>query len=440
MMSNVDDAGHEPIVSTPPPPSAAWPPPPPPLAPLPVARPRRQQRPRALATLAVAFFLALSTFFGYELGSNHDSASSASSSSVVQETPSTQGSDGSQVPSAGQSGRSGSTTNFNPTAIASAVIPTVVNINSSLENGAAAGTGIVISADGLVLTNNHVIAQSTALEVAIGGDDNNTHPAKVLGYDVADDVALIKIEGVSGLQTASIGNSSSLSVGDPIVAVGNAGGRGGTPSVVTGTVTALEQQITASDPDGSNSETLSNLVQVNANIVPGDSGGPLVDTNSKVVGMNSAAASGAGGFGFGGSSSSEGYAIPIEDALAIAKKIDSGDGGNNIHIGATRAVLGVQVQSSLALGNGRFGGSSGSDTSGQGATVVGVQADSGAAAAGIAQGDVITAINGNRVGSASELTHAIVAFSPKDKVDVEWVDQSGQSHRASVVLGSGPPA
>lgn len=396
-----------------------------------------------MASLAIAFLLALSAFGGYQLGSNHDSSPSASPSSATQTIPSTQGSRGSEIPS-GQGGRSGSTTNFNPTAIASAVVPTVVNINSSLEGALAAGTGIIISADGLVLTNNHVIAQSTALQVAIGGDDSNTHPAKVLGYDVADDVALIQIEGVSGLPTAPLGNSSSLSVGDPIVAVGNAGGRGGTPSVVTGTVTALDQQITASDPDGSNAETLSNLVQVNANIVPGDSGGPLVDANTKVIGMNSAASSGGNGFGFGfsgGSSSSEGYAIPIENALAIAKKIASGDGGDNIHVGATRAVLGVQVQNNLALGgNGRFGGSSGDDTSGQGASVVGVQADSGAAAAGIQEGDVITAINGTRVSSASELTHEIVTFAPKDKVNVEWVDQSGQSHHASVVLGSGPPA
>jgi S1-C subfamily serine protease len=304
-----------------------------------------------------------------------------------------------------------------------------------------------------VLTNNHVIAESTSVSVTIGGDDNNRHSAKVLGYDIADDIALIQIQGVSGLHTASLGAASTLSVGDPIVAIGNAGGQGGTPSAVTGNVTALNQQITASDQDGSNAETLSGLVKVDADIQPGDSGGPLVDANGKVVGMDAAASSSNGGYGFGGrfgggstSSTSEGYAIPIEHAVSIAKKIASGDGGTNIHIGANRGILGVEVQDAGAtdLGNGGFGGGqSGNGSSGgttPGANVVAVQSGSGAESAGIAQGDVIVSINGKTVNSATDLTHAIVAYAPKDKVDVKWIDSSGTSHQASVALSSGPPA
>jgi len=322
------------------------------------------------------------------------------------------------------------------------VLPSVVNINTTLDNGAAAGTGIVLTADGLVLTNNHVIADSTSVSVAINGNDNDMHDAKVLGYDVADDVALIQVQGVSNLQPASIGSASSLSVGDAILAIGNAGGQGGTPSVVSGNVTALDQQITATDQDGSNAETLSNLVQVNANVEPGDSGGPLVDANGKVVGMTSAASSSNGGFGFGrfgDQGGNEGYAIPIENALTIAKKIQSGSSTSSIHIGGSRALLGVSVSDSTNA-NGFNSGSSSSSGSGSGAAVQDVQSGSAADGAGIQAGDLITGIGDTKVSSASELTHAMVAFSPKDKVEVQWVDSSGQSHHASVVLGSGPPA
>ena len=133
--------------------------------------------------------------------------------------------------------------------------PTIVDINTTLEGGGeAAGTGMVISSNGLVLTNNHVIANSTSIQVSIGGTGYE-HTAKVVGYDVPDDVALVQIQGVSGLKTISIGDSSSLSVGDDIVAIGNALGRGGTPSANGGTVTALNRTITASDEGGGNAET-----------------------------------------------------------------------------------------------------------------------------------------------------------------------------------------
>jgi S1-C subfamily serine protease len=395
---------------------------------------RREPRPKAMAALAVAFFVAMSGVIGYTMGNHH--SSSTANPSGLSVVPSIQGSQ-SQLPTAGQNNR-GSNSSFDTTTIANQVLPSVVNINTTLDGGEAAGTGIILSSNGLVLTNNHVIADSTSVQVAIGGDDSNTHTAKVLGYDVADDVALIQIQGVSGLAAAPLGAASSLSVGDPIVAIGNAGGQGGTPSVVDGSVTALDQQITASDQGGGNAETLSNLVQVDANIQPGDSGGPLVNANGKVVGMDSAASSSNGGFGFGGQATSEGYAIPIENALSIAKKISSGDGGTNIHIGGNRALLGVQIQSDLGTGNGRSSG--GNSSSGSGASVVGVQSGSGAEAAGLQQGDTIVGIDNTTINSATDLTHVIVTYAPKDTVRVSWVDSSGSSHHASVVLGSGPPA
>jgi S1-C subfamily serine protease len=465
-MSNPDDDQTEPQL--PPLPAATPPPSPPPAygppayalppsyepAPAPArsaARHARESRRRSLTALAFAGFLTFAAIFGYSLGADHASnnvGSSSASSPVSQ----------SQVPdlpggtSSGRStsGANGQQSSIDLNAITSKVSPAIVNITSSLDNGVAAGTGIVVSSSGLVLTNNHVITDSNTLQVEIGGD-GSSHAAKVLGYDIADDVALVQIQGVSNLTAASLGDSSSLQVGDAIVALGNAGGKGGAPSVVSGTVTGLDQQITAADQDGSNAETLTGLIQTNANIQPGDSGGPLVDSTGTVVGMDAAASSGNGGFGFGGqSASNEGYAIPIEDALAIAKQIQSGNAGADIHIGAHRALLGVAITNDSATtgngyndpfgGNGDLGGRSGQGSSGNGAAVSDVQSGSGAEAAGLQAGDTIVGIDGTTVGSAQELTHAMVKYSPGDTVSVKWVDSSGQSHTANVQLGSGPPA
>lgn len=423
-MSNVDDPGTDSAGSIPPRPLT---PPVPPVSAAPLRRTPTKRWTRILTALATACVIALSGVVGYTLGKGNGS-SSANQARVAVLPSSLGSSQGTQ--SQGSSGQSTGTIDAN--AIAAKLDPSIVNITTTLSGGRAAGTGIIISSSGLVLTNNHVIADSTSVQVE-NSADGSTHPGRVLGYDVADDVALVQVQNVSGLTAAPLGNSSSLLVGDAIVALGNAGGKGDTPSVVTGSVTALNQQITASDQNGSNAETLHNLIEIDANIQPGDSGGPLVNTNGQVVGMDAAASSNNGGFGFGGQSTSQGYAIPIQDALAIAKKIASGSSGTNIHIGATRGVLGVEVQADSTT-NGQ--GSS----SGSGAVVSGVQSNSGAEAAGITQGDVITAVDGKNVESASELTHAMTAYSPKDKVDVTWTDATGSTHHASIQLGSGPPA
>jgi S1-C subfamily serine protease len=384
----------------------------------------------------VACFLALAAVLGYSIGSNHGSNSIASNSFPTQ-----------QFPSSGSNGSSnGQQANIDVQSIAEKVSPSVVNLVSAVNGGEAAGTGIIISSDGLVLTNNHVIASSTELQAELNGN-GEYHPVKVLGYDIEHDVALVQIEDVSGLTPASLGDSSSVDVGDAIVAMGNAGGKGGEPTVVSGSVTATGQQITAADQDGSRAETLYNLLQIDANIQPGDSGGPLVDANGDVIGMNAAASRGNGGFGFGGQGN-EGYAIPIEDAMAIAEKIKSGEGGDTIHVGAHAAIIGVQVMDDGSAngygdpfgGNGDFGGpATGGTSTGNGAYVNSVQDRSGAADAGITEGSTITSVDGNSVTSASELTHVMVPYQPGDKVEVEWTDSSGRSHSATIELGSGPP-
>jgi S1-C subfamily serine protease len=422
--------------------------PPPGVPPRAVARHQREARRRSLSALALAAFLTFAAVIGYSIGANNGTSSNDASSSFPsqqQQVP--------NFPSSGNSNSNGSSSNgqqanIDVQAIAQKVSPSVVNLVSTIDGGEAAGTGIVISSSGLVLTNNHVVARSNDLQAEINGN-GQFHPVKVLGYDIQHDVALVQIEDVSGLTPAAVGDSSSVQIGDAVVALGNAGGKGGDPTVVAGSVTATGQQITASDQDGSNAETLQNLIQINANIQPGDSGGPLVDADGKVIGMDAAASSGNGGFGFGGASANEGYAIPIEDALAIAKKIQSDDGNDTIHVGAHAAIIGIDVSDNGSSngygdpfgGNGDVGGpASRGATTGNGAYVQGVQPGSSADDVGIQQGDTVVTVDGTTVSSATQLTHLMVKYQPGDKIQVEWVDSSGKSHSASIQLGSGPPA
>jgi len=343
-------------------------------------------------------------------------------------------------------------------AVAAKVDPAIVDINTTLQGGAAAGTGMVLTSSGVVLTNNHVIDDATSIRVQIAGT-GASHSATVLGYDASDDVALLQVQGVSNLPTVKIGDPSELQVGDAVLGLGNALGRGGAPAPALGSVTALGQTITATDECGANPETLKNLIETDAPIQPGDSGGPLVDANGNVVGMDSAgsaSSSGAGRFSLGGDNSStgDGFAIPIDHALTIARQIESGQSSSTVHIG-DRAILGVEIDDSSAsassTGSGRFGGfnpfdpfggsdNSGTSSSSNGAAVADVQQGSPADNAGIAAGDTITSIGTKSVGSADDLSSALGSSKPGDKVQVGWTDSNGQSHTATVTLVAGPPA
>src|SRR5205814_5351507 len=172
--------------------------------------------------------------------------------------------------------------------------------------------------------------------------------------------AVIKLQNASGLTTANLGDSSSVQTGDAVTALGNAGGKGGTPSVATGAVTALNQSITASDEgSGANSEQLSRLIETNADIQPGDSGGALVNSYGEVIGMNTAASSGTQFQSESGQSAAQAYAIPIDQAEAIAKQIEAGQSSSTVHIGAT-AFLGIETDgSNSGSGSGGSGDSGG---------------------------------------------------------------------------------
>jgi S1-C subfamily serine protease len=347
--------------------------------------------------------------------------------------------------------------------IASRVDPALVDIVTTLgyQGGKAAGTGIVLTSDGEVLTNNHVIRGATSIKVTDVGN-KRTYTAKVVGYDASKDVAVIKLQNASGLTTANLGDSSSVQTGDAVTALGNAGGKGGTPSVATGEVTALNQSITASDEgSGANSEQLSGLIETNADIQPGDSGGALVDAYGQVVGMNTAASTGTQFQSESGQSTAQAYAIPIDNAETIADQIEAGQSSSTVHIGAT-AFLGIESSGSNSGsgsgdsgGFGGFGGfgqgdgsgfggfgqgdGSGSDGS-SGVTISGALSGSPAASAGLTGGDTITSVGGQSVSSADDIQQILGKYHPGDKISVSWVDQSGQSHTATVTLASGPAA
>lgn len=303
--------------------------------------------------------------------------------------------------------------------IAARVIPSVVNITTTLgyQSGTAAGTGIVISTTGEVLTNYHVIDGATKISVDIGGS-GSVHTATVLGRARTEDVALLQIEGVSTVKAARTAESTQVSVGDEVVAVGNALGRGGLPEVTSGTVTALEQQATAHDPAAGTSETLAGLIQTNVPLQPGDSGGPLIDSQARVVGINTAAS----GIGRSGSPGSIGLAIPIERALAIANQIRAGKASAAVQLGP-RGFLGVQV----ARGRGTVAG----------AAVSNVGDGTPAEAAGMGRGDIITSVDGVTVDSPSSLTSLLEVHRPGESVSVGWLDASGAARSARIRLGAG---
>ena len=354
---------------------------------------------------------------------------SSSASSLAPTSPST------TLPSSGSGGfpfgsgtglpGSGSSASGGPadaSAIASGVDPALVDVNTTLgyQSAEAAGTGIVLTSNGEVLTNNHVIDGATSISVTDVGN-GRVYAATVVGYDRSSDIAVLRLKGASGLKVASIGNSSRVRVGQAVVGIGNAGGVGGTPEVAGGSVVALNRSITATEQDGGNPENLKGLIEVNAGIQPGDSGGPLVDTAGRVLGMDTAASA---GFSFQ-TSGTQGYAIPINTAIAIADKIVSGRASSTIHLGRT-GFLGVGVLATQ-------GGS-------PGALVVRVEQGAPAASAGLVAGDVIRSLDGRAVATPQGLTTLIQQYHPGDRVQLTWTDSSGARHSATLRLAVGPAA
>jgi S1-C subfamily serine protease len=350
-------------------------------------------------------------------------------------------------------------------AIVKKIAPGLVIINTTLQYSSeqAAATGMVISSDGLVLTNNHVIEDSTSISARTA--TGRTYTAKVVGYDVTGDIALIKLQGASGLRIIPIGNSQATKTGDSVVAMGNAEGQSAILPAA-GQVTALNQTITAGDQAGSiTQETLHNMIETNANIVSGDSGGPLANSAGLVIGMDTAGNDG----GFAVQQSSAGYAIPINAALAVAQQIAQGQASSTVTIGYP-PFMGIFIgqgsnsdpqaqagQQNGGNGFGGFGGNGGTGNSGcytsdrnlvapqtianvnSGTLILGTVCGGPAAAAGMTAGSVITAVNGQAIGSPESLTGVVSKFQPGTTISVTWVSPSGQRSVSSIALTAGPP-
>lgn len=318
--------------------------------------------------------------------------------------------------------------NASAAAIAARVSPAIVDINTTLGSSQAAGTGMLISSTGEILTNNHVVSGSTSITITVEGQ-SSTFTAHVVGVDVSQDVAVIQIDqSVSGLPTVTFADSSSLQVGDTVVTLGNALGQGGAPHVTQGQVTALNQTITASEGAGS-AETLSGMIQSDAVIYQGDSGGALVNTSSQVVGMITAGEA----QGFRSAASSTGYAIASNTAVGVANRIRAHEQAADLTYGQV-GYLGVAVQSIDASGASQLGLNVSSGALVSAAPLSGTPA----ASAGITKGSVITKVGGSSVTSADTLGTAVKSHKPGDRVSVTWVNTSG-SHTATVTLGGVNP-
>ena len=294
----------------------------------------------------------------------------------------------------------------------------VVRTALGYENGNAQGTGIVLTSSGEVLTNNHVIRGATTIKIVVPGT-GRSYTAKVVGYNVSADVAVLQATGASNLKSVSLGNSSTVRVGQAVTATGNAGGRG-TLTSSSGRVTALARSITVSDESGG-SQRLTGLIEANSALEPGDSGGPLLNSAGKVIGMNTAASA---GDVFRSTASGGGYAIPINRAVAIARQIETGKASATVHVGPT-AFLGISVSSN--------------DSTGSGVVIEAVVPGGAASAAGLEPGDVITSIDGRAVSSSAAVRSVILLEKPRARVPVTYFDTTGASGSTTVTLTSGPP-
>ena len=287
--------------------------------------------------------------------------------------------------------------------VAGSVLRSVVKINVSGSQGTGSGSGIVLSRDGLILTNNHVVAVAEeGGRIAVNFADGSSAPAEVVGTDPLTDLAVISAEGVSGLTPATIGQSGQLDVGENVVAIGSPFGLEAT--VTSGIVSALQRPVSAGDSSQQTpSATTYPAIQTDAAINPGNSGGPLVNMRGEVVGINSSIRTASNGMGSEGGSIGLGFAIPIDNVLPIVEQLRSDET-------PTHARLGVSVADAAST-----------DGLVSGARVESVEAGSAAEAAGLAEGDVITRIDDQLTTDSESLVATIRGHRPGDDVTLTVV-------------------
>jgi putative serine protease PepD len=317
--------------------------------------------------------------------------------------------------------------------VAAKVVPSVVKLETKLGRASEEGSGIILSEDGLILTNSHVVSaiggdggpkaapglpgQSADPSVKPGGKtlvsfaDGRTAPFTIVGTDPSSDIAVVRAEGVSGLTPITLGSSASLQVGQDVVAIGSPLGLEGT--VTTGIVSALNRPVAAGG-DATNQNTVLDAIQTDAAINPGNSGGALVNMAGELVGVNSAIAT------LGGDSAQSqsgsiglGFAIPVDQAKRIADEL--------IKTGtASRASLGVQVSN---------------DVNAQGAKIVEVVKGGAAATAGLPNGVIVTKVDDRVIGSANALVAAVRSRAPGERLTLTYLDSDGAPKTVEVTLG-----
>jgi putative serine protease PepD len=393
--------GHDSAGSRPDP----WLPPTPPEQPAPPAPPTGGERPRRgvalLAAVAVAAGLVGGGAGAAITAATQDDggAAPASSSSIDSLRAATNG------------GSDSSAADGSVEQVAAAVLPSVVSIVETSASGGGEGTGVIIDSDGLILTNNHVVAEAAnggSLRVTF--NDGTSHSATIVGRDPVTDLAVIKVSGVSGLAAATLGSSKDLDPGEQVVAIGSPLGLQGT--VTSGIISALDRPVRTGDATSAETaSTVIDAIQTDAAINPGNSGGPLVNLKGEVVGINSAIAT-LGSTGSQSGSIGLGFSIPIDQAKAIARElVDTGT--------ATHAQLGVSVQ----------------DARDGGASVAVVQPGSAAEKIGLREGDVLTHVGSRQVEDADSLIAAIRSYRPGDKVSITFT-RDGASRKVTATLGS----
>ena len=327
--------------------------------------------------------------------------------------------------------------------VAAKVVPSVVKLETKIGRASEEGSGIILSEDGLILTNNHVVSASQggsggpggapgdpktpgaptptkpaapnvppgAMSTIVTFADGRTAPFTVVGTDPATDIAVVRAEGVSGLTPIALGSSANLRVGQDVVAIGSPLGLEGT--VTTGIVSALNRPVAAGG-DATNQNTVLDAIQTDAAINPGNSGGALVNMSGELVGVNSAIATlGGESPDAQGGSIGLGFAIPVDQAKRIADELIAN--GTAAH-----ASLGVQVSN---------------DVTTHGAKIVEVVKGGAAATAGLPSGVVVTKVDDRVIGSANALVAAVRSRAPGDKLTLTYLDPAGAPQTVQVTLG-----
>jgi putative serine protease PepD len=304
--------------------------------------------------------------------------------------------------------------------VAAKVVPSVVQLQTDLGSESDEGSGIILSADGLIMTNNHVVSAADNAATADKGRahtvvtfaDGRTAPFTVVATDPTTDIAVVQAQGVSGLTPIAMGSSGDLRVGQQVVAVGSPLGLEST--VTTGIVSALDRPVSTGSPGSQTPATTIEAIQTDASINPGNSGGALVNANGQLVGMNSAMAS------LGNSPAAQvgsvglGFAIPVDEAKRVADELISTGK-------ASHASLGVQV---------------GDDASIHGAPIVGVTDGGPAAEAGVSAGVVVTRVDHQIIDNPDALVAALQTKAPGDTITLDYLDPSGAARTAQVMLGT----